>query len=612
MPQYDQSGRFAPAGRGRNYLEVCIDSASRVVRSHRESAAEGVGTYVGMLETAPLAGIDACRAETSPLQILQASSGQRDGVIETVLSPEPAYAGPHEKLILENPTTMRLIAALLGGAIFLIDTLSPLEGAVAVLYVLVVLVAARSGLPGDLFLSSYAVAALTIGAFVWSHGVQPTGSSAMRALVSLAAIGIAAMLAYENVSATRSLLEANDALRRSERRYRRMFSTSRIGVLEEDWSAVRRMTDELARGSVVDIARKLADEPDIVERTKGLPVVVAANPEALKILGKTDSTSIGTLDRVLAPNDDTFADALVAFAQGASSFEGETELRRDDGSTVPVLFSLTFPSAQHEEPVLAFMIDISERRQAQEAMLAAQAELAHAARVATLGELTASITHEVNQPLTAIVTSGDAALRWLNRPEPNLAEAASSVSHAVSEGKRASAIVHRIRGFLAKTPTARTRLRIAHVLGDGARLIERDLAQHDVDLRLDIARGLPPINGDAVEIQQVVVNLLLNAAQAMAKSPEPRIATLTARRSEGGVLITVADTGPGIATDDVESLFRPFFTTKRDGMGMGLAICRSIVTSHGGRLWATSENGAGAQFHVLLPGTCALGMAPTS
>lgn len=501
----------------------------------------------------------------------------------------------------ENPVVMRAMALVLGSAIFVVDTFTPLEGAVAVLYVLVVLIAARSGLTDDLFIASACVVMLTVVAYLWSHGPAPTSSSLMRAGVSLAAIGIASVLAYRNVMATQSLLKANDALRKSEQRYRRMFATSRIGVLEEDWSPLRRMLDGFDFRTTAELARHIGEHPEMIAEAKRLPQIVAANPEAHQMLGKApDTSSLGSIDRLLAPTDRTFEGALLAFASGAPSFEGETEILRSDGSTIPVLFSLTFPNGSDEDAVLAFMIDISERKHAQEAMLAAQAELAHAARVATLGELTASITHEVNQPLTAIVTSGNAALRWLDRDEPDLPEAIASVTHAVSEGKRASAIVHRIRTFLTKTPIEHAPLDLREVLNDAARLVERDLSQHNVVLRLAIARDLPAVSGDAVELQQVVVNLLLNAAQAMSETRGRRVTTLTASRLADGVQVVIADSGPGIS-GDMEDLFRPFFTTKANGMGMGLAICRSIVTSHGGRLWASSEKGEGAKFHFVLP-----------
>jgi C4-dicarboxylate-specific signal transduction histidine kinase len=293
----------------------------------------------------------------------------------------------------------------------------------------------------------------------------------------------------------------------------------------------------------------------------------------------------------------------VAFAHGDPFYEGETELNGLDGRKIPVLFTLTFPAeADGDRNVLAFVIDITERRHAQDALLAAQAELAHASRVATLGELTASIAHEVNQPLAAIVTSGEAGMRWLRRDVPNLEEVAASISRVVREGRRASEIVTRIRAFLKKKTVQDDLLEVDEIVSEAALLVERELAKDNVTLKIETAAKLPPIRGDRIQLQQVLINLMVNAGQAMARQSGPRIVILRTSLAEGGSLaVTVQDTGPGIAADDLPRLFAPFFTTKQGGMGMGLAICRTTVEAHGGQLSAESTPGSGATFRLTLP-----------
>ena len=269
----------------------------------------------------------------------------------------------------------------------------------------------------------------------------------------------------------------------------------------------------------------------------------------------------------------------------------------------PVLFTITFPAeADGDRNVLAFVVDITERRHAQDALLAAQAELAHAARVATLGELTASIAHEVNQPLAAIVTSGEAGLRWLRRDVPNLEEVAAAISRVVGEGRRASEIVTRIRAFLKKKPAQQDMLQIAEIIEEAALLVERELSKDNIALTIETEPDLPPVRGDRIQLQQVLVNLMVNAGQAMAEQSGPRIVMVrTGRTESGGLAVTVQDTGPGIAPNDLQRLFEPFFTTKQGGMGMGLAICRTTVEAHGGQLSAERAPGSGATFRLTLP-----------
>lgn len=477
----------------------------------------------------------------------------------------------------------RLSAALLALAIFLFDTLSPLEGAVAVLYVLVVFMVARTGRRTEIIVAAGASIGLTLLAYVISHGISHAGSPTLRALVSIAAIGVAALLALQNQSATATLV-------RSERRYRRMFNATRMGVMEEDWSRIRA---ELAT----------ATPADLEARAPGLIRIVDANPAFLAMVGAGDAgTFSGTVGDILSAGDRTFAGALAAFARGDTHYEGETEIIGADGRRVPVLFAITFPATPEDDcNALVFLVDITERREAHDALHLAQSELAHAARVATLGELTASIAHEVNQPLMAVVTNGEAGMRWLRRDPPDLKEVETAMGRVISEGRRASDIVKRIRAFLSKAPTEPAELSVASLIEEASALVERELARAGVQLSIKAPEGLPTILGDRVQLQQVLVNLMVNASQAMADQPGDRRLAVAASAGGGRVEITVSDTGPGIAPEDLQRLFDPFFTTKADGMGMGLAICRTTVEAHGGTLTVESVPPDGATFRLSLP-----------
>jgi C4-dicarboxylate-specific signal transduction histidine kinase len=254
--------------------------------------------------------------------------------------------------------------------------------------------------------------------------------------------------------------------------------------------------------------------------------------------------------------------------------------------------------------VLENNTDVTAATAAREELHQAQSALAHAGRVSTLGELSASIAHEVNQPLAAIITNGEAALRWLARAEPDLGEARDALKRVIQDGERASEVIRRIRALTRKSEQNTALLDLNAVVADSLALVEREIAGRGVVLSLDLVRDLPPVQADRIQLQQVLINLLLNALQAMdAVAPEARRLNLRSFADDGGnAVLAVEDSGPGFDAETASKLFSAFFTTKASGMGMGLSICRSIVEACGGRIWATRNAGAGATFHVLLPG----------
>jgi len=241
--------------------------------------------------------------------------------------------------------------------------------------------------------------------------------------------------------------------------------------------------------------------------------------------------------------------------------------------------------------------------QAEQALLKAQAELAHVTRVTTLGELTASIAHEINQPLAAIVTNAEACLSWLDRTPADLGAARRSVEWIVDDSNRASEVIRRVRALAKKTGIEKTPLDINVVVTDVMSLVARELTSQDVVLHMALAPTLPPIFGDRVQLQQVIINLVMNGIEAMQPVTDRKreLLIVSAEDDAQGVAIAVTDSGIGIADHDAERLFNPFFTTKSGGMGMGLSICRSIVEAHGGRLSAARNARAGATFRFTLP-----------
>jgi PAS domain S-box-containing protein len=241
--------------------------------------------------------------------------------------------------------------------------------------------------------------------------------------------------------------------------------------------------------------------------------------------------------------------------------------------------------------------------QAEEALHKLRAELAHATRVTTVGQLTASIAHEVKQPLAGAITNADAGLRWLAGQQPNLEEARHALERIIRDGKRASEIINRIRALVRKSPCPRSWLDINEVILEVVALTHGEARRNQVSLRTELSDDLQPVLGDRVQLQQVILNLIVNAVEAIASVSEgPRELLVTSRKDAAqNVLVSVRDSGPGLTPESLAHLFDAFYTTKPDGMGMGLAISRSTIEAHGGRLWATSNAPRGAVFQFTLP-----------
>jgi PAS domain S-box-containing protein len=291
-------------------------------------------------------------------------------------------------------------------------------------------------------------------------------------------------------------------------------------------------------------------------------------------------------------------------------FAGEEEVIRADWYPTPrgrryrvVTYSLLRPDSQRGEAALLVARDFTDYVQASEALRAAQTQLAHANRVTTMGQLTASIAHEVNQPIAATVTNAHAALRWLDTQPPDLHEVRQALDSIIKDGGRAGQVIHRIRALIKKVPPHHDQLDLNDAIRDVIEVTRSELIGNGVSLQTEFAEELPLIRGDRVQLQQIVLNLIMNAVEAMSEGPSGSRDLLisTMEEAPSSVLVAVRDSGPGLKPESLERLFDPFYTTKSGGMGMGLSICRSIVEAHGGRLWAKPSVPQGAAFHFSLP-----------
>src|SRR5918993_1252599 len=415
---------------------------------------------------------------------------------------------------------MPVLAAIVAVAIFVVDTVTPLDIAIAVLYVAVVLLAMDFAGQRGILIVAAGCAALTVLSYVITHNHDPASGPFLRGLISLVAIGITAAVAARHQG-------------------------------------------------TIEVLREHANLLDL------------------------------THDTIFVRNHD---DVITYWNRAAAELYGWRRER------VASRWAVQRDGRGRPAAILETNNDITGQRTVEDGLHRARSELAHVTRVATLGELTASIAHEVNQPLAAVVTNGEACLRWLAREVPDLAQARSSVEHMIRNGQRASEVVRRLRALSRKTDPNYAAVSLVDVVNDVALLVGRELLAHRTTLAVNGPAELW-VNGDRVQLQQVVMNLLMNGIQAMdGIHDRPRQLAVDLGATPEGALLVVSDRGPGIDPETMAHLFDAFYTTKTDGMGMGLSISRSIVEAHGGRIWATNDEGTGARLHVSLP---ALAEQPT-
>ena len=391
-------------------------------------------------------------------------------------------------------------------------------------------------------------------------------------------MALARLEARRRRKATEENIQLHRDLAERETRVRRLFDSNIIGIVIFDF-----------KGGVIDANDAFLD-------------MVGYSREDL-LSGRIRWTDMTPVEW-RAATEQRLADLRAAATRQAY----EKEYFRKDGSRVPVLIGSVALEGRRDEGV-AFVLDLTERKRAEEALREseqryreAQMELAHANRVATMGQLTASIAHEVNQPIGGAVTNAEAALRWLGARPPDLEEVRQALGRIIKDGNRAGEVIGRIRAILKRTPPRKDGLAINEAILDVIVLTRSEAVKNGVSVQTQLAEGLPLILGDRVQLQQVILNLIINAVEAMSGSEGSRNLLISTGQAEpDGVLVAVRDTGPGLAPASLERLFEAFHTTKPGGLGMGLSICRSIIEAHGGRLWASANEPRGAVFQFTLP-----------
>jgi PAS domain S-box-containing protein len=333
--------------------------------------------------------------------------------------------------------------------------------------------------------------------------------------------------------------------------------------------------------------------------------VLRTNREFTHLFGYTIEEIINRPSTDLIVPSQLRDDALKARARLASGehVNVETVRMRKDGSYLNVS-EVAFPVVADGKTIGYYVIfrDITQSKRALEELQKAQSELAHLSRITTMGELAASIAHEINQPIGAIATNGNAAVRWLSQQPPDLGGAGEALECIVRDANRAAQVIGRIRSLLSKNSMPMVNLDINDVIREVLVLTEHETNRRRAAVTTDLANHLPPVLGDRVQLQQVLLNLIMNSLDAMSAITErPRELLISSSRTADGVLIQVKDSGQGWNPQHANSIFEPFFTTKKDGIGMGLTISRSIIESHGGRLWAERATPHGANLNFTLP-----------
>lgn len=396
---------------------------------------------------------------------------------------------------------------------------------------------------------------------------------------------------------------AEDALRLSEYRYRNMFEAMAVAFWEVDFTEVGAMLIALLESGVTDLRSHLLADRAFVRATMERAIVLDLNSNGLSLFGATAREAIvGKPVAIFWPQESepVYIDSLVATMSRQPHVISETRLNHISGDLIDVLFTVSLSQDNRRRGIMLIgVVDISARKSAEAALRQVQSEFAHAARISMLGELTASIAHEVNQPLAAIATSGAASLRWLAAETPNLDEVRDLAKRTVTDAQRAAAIISRIRAMAERRDPERLALSLNAMVEDAVMFLSHELKAHEVVLDLRLEPDLPDLMVDRTQIQQVIVNLTVNAMQATTGAEQRLLTVVTSRLPDGQVSLVVEDTGHGLP-NEASRLFDGFYTTKATGMGMGLAICRSIVEAHGGTIVAANGD-VGARFTVTLP-----------
>lgn len=394
-------------------------------------------------------------------------------------------------------------------------------------------------------------------------------------------------------------------LQASEERYRRLIHHMPTALWQVDARATGEIFDRLKREGVTDIAAHLDRHPELIEVGMRIVRVTEVNRAAVVLFrGRHACELLGPIRYLFAATPEAAKRVMVAHFEGRRNHTEQARILTFDGQLRDVLISVTYPMPPEQQDTTFLTIeDITERLRTEAQLRQHRADHAQATRISTLGEIATSIAHEVKQPLSAIVTNAETSLRWLSREPVNAEKLRQLTSRIIASARRASDIVQHVRSMARSGERERTELDLREVVEDALLFVHHDIEAGQIELTIAADPARPMILGNRIQLQQVIVNLMVNGIQAICDigSPERRIGIHIGQARDGGLCFSVRDSGPGITPDDLDRVFESFFTTKVEGMGIGLAVCHSIITAHAGRIEASNHPGGGACFRFWLP-----------
>lgn len=495
----------------------------------------------------------------------------------------------------------------LTAVIFALDAFTTLPGAVATLYVMTLLMVGTEVVGRrTIIIWSAACAVLTLLAFAIVHGRGPEMTAASRLVISLLANAVTTILLLRGKA-------VYAAMQVSESRYRSIFNELAVGIWEHDFTTVQAALSELRSRGVVDLRRYIADNPSFVAEARRMVRITDVNATAMTMMGvHSQAEFFSHLSDFLPETDDTFAECLIAIDERRALFIAETMVqpRRGDPIDVIVMFSLsgTGPLAR----VPGSVLDVSQRKRLETQMARTRADLAQVQRASALGAMTASIAHEINQPLAAISGYTDAACRWLRRDPPAIEEVDAALKGLVAAVDHAGQVVQRVRALVGNARTETQPVDLNDVIREAASLFERGATEGSARIVLEPEPDPVVCEADPILLKQLLVNLVTNAIQAMhLMRPTDRVVTLCVRRTGTHASIAVEDNGPGWDIDR-DSAFQTFYTTKAEGMGLGLSICKATMESLDGAIELGTTDQGGASVLLKFPtGRSASGGSPS-
>lgn len=488
------------------------------------------------------------------------------------------------------------LSAALIVAIFLLDTFTQLGGAVAVLYVMPLLLVA-----GDLrqmrFIPwSIACAGLTLISFGVNHGPHFETDAILRMLISLAANCVTTFLILRAKTMFTTLLS-------SERRYRSIFNSLAVAIWEHDFRPVQAAIDAVRAGGVQDLRRYIAENPQFVTDVRRMVRITDVNHIAVRLMKvRHKSEFFSHLSDFLPETDESFAECILAIDERRPVFQAETRITAHDGEPLDVIIAMSFDSGIPLDRVPGSVLDVTVSKRLSEVIVQTRAQLERAQHAAALGQLSATIAHEINQPLSAIRSYADASRRWLRREPPNIDEANAALAMVAESVRHVGEIIRGVRALTGTASSETSLLTIDGLIEDSVILMQRELSANATRLSLELDAANICVEADRVLIQQVFVNLITNAIQAMSdNAPACRLITITSRVDARQIEIAISDCGPGWAPGLLEAAFEAFHTTKADGMGLGLSICRTAIETHGGDIAISNRPNGGACVSFRLP-----------